>query len=473
MHYQIGLDLGSTRTATATCRDVPRLESVTPTVVFANPDGSLVIGEEAERRASSDPGRVARRFLRRVGDPTPLRLGGAALGADVLTARFVTTLTAPYSGQVAVAHPATWGPHRLESLRGAGLSGVLFVPAPQAAVVAYDEGARLEPGSVVAVYDLGGSGFEAATVRKLGDSWVLAGRPEEAEVGGLDFDEAVFTHVTESLEWDSLDAENPVVRAAVADLRQACTAAKEQLSADTEVRIPVAVPGISVREVRLTRAELEEMIRPALAETTAALLRALQNAGVAATELAAVLLIGGSARIPLVTQEVSAFLGRSVTPAFEGMVAVGAALSARVREPAPEVATVMWSRPPLPAAPALRRKRKRLTPYITAAVLAAAVGGGLAMNTYFAGNASPDTPTSTTPPPTTTPETTVAPVNTTTYVAPVQPQKPVAPPPPPPPTKRTTTTTTWPSSSAPSVSKSVSVPPPTPSSKASTKAGAP
>ncbi|MEV6236909.1 Hsp70 family protein [Lentzea sp. NPDC051838] len=470
MHYQIGLDLGSTRTATATCREVPRLETVTPTVVFANPDGTLVIGEEAERRASADPSRVARRFLRRVGDPTPLRLGGVSLSADVLTARFVTQLLAPYDGRVAVAHPASWGPHRMESLRRAGLPDVLFVPAPQAAAVAYDERARLQPGSVVAVYDLGGGGFEAAVVRKLADSWTLAGRPEEAEVGGLDFDEVVFAHVTESLEWDSLDAENPVVLAAVADLRRACTQAKEQLSSDTEVRIPVAVPGISVREVRLTRAEFEEMIRPALAETTAALVRALQNAGVGSNELAAVLLVGGSARIPLVTQEVSALLGRSVTPAFEGMVAVGAALSARVREPAPEVATVMWSRPPKPPAPVLAQKRKKLTPYITAAVLAAAVGGGLAMNTYFAGNATTDNTTTTTTAPTTT-ETTVA--VTTTTEAPVQTQKTVAPPPPPPPTKRTTTTTTWPSSSAPSVSKSVSVPVPSVSTKASTKAGAP
>jgi molecular chaperone DnaK len=471
MNYQIGLDLGSTRTAVATCREVPRLESVTPTVVFANPDGSLVIGEEAERRASADPSRAARRFLRRVGDPTPLRLGGVALSADVLTARFVTQLLAPHNGRAAIAHPAAWGPHRLESLRGAGLSDVLFVPAPQAAVVAYDERARLEPGSVVAVYDLGGGGFEAAVVRKLADSCALAGRPEEADVGGLDFDEAVFAHVVESLEWDSLDSENPVVLAAVADLRRACTAAREQLSSDTEVRIPVAVPGISVREVRLTRAEFEEMIRPALAETTTALLRALQNARVTANELAAVLLVGGSARTPLVTQEVSAVLGRPVTPASEGMVAVGAALSARVREPAPEVATVMWSRPPKPAAPALPHKRKKLTPYITAAVLAAVVGGGLAMNTYFAGNATPDTtPTTTTP--TSAETTTVAPV-TTTYVPPVQPQKTVAPPPPPPPTKRATTTTTWPSSSAPSVSKSVSAPPTVPSSKAVTKVGAP
>ncbi|SFR01886.1 Hsp70 protein [Lentzea waywayandensis] len=471
MHYQIGLDLGSTRTATATCREVPRLESVTPTVVFANPDGSLVIGEEAERRASADPSRVARRFLRRVGDPTPLRLGAATLSADVLTARFVTMLLAQHNGRVAVAHPAAWGPHRLESLRRAGLPDALFVPAPQAAAVAYDEQARLEPGSVIAVYDLGGGGFEAAVVRKLADSWVLAGRPEESEVGGLDFDEAVFAHVVESLEWDSLDTENPVVLAAVADLRRACTAAKEQLSSDTEVRIPVAVPGISAREVRLTRAEFEEMIRPALTETTATLLRALQNAGTTANELAAVLLVGGSARIPLVTQEVSALLGRSVTPAFEGMVAVGAALSARVREPAPEVATVMWSRPPMPAVPAVAHKRTKLTPYITAAVLAAAVGGGLAMNTYFAGNATPDTTTSTTPSPTTEEPTTVAPVTTTT-VAPVEPQKTVAPPPPAPPTKRTTTTT-WPSSTTPSVSKSVSVPAPVPTSKASTKAGAP
>lgn len=488
MSYQVGLDLGSTFTTVSTCRpdQAARLEVLVPSVVFQSPDGTFLVGSDAERRALADPARVARQFKNRIGDPTPLRIGDAALTAEAVTARFLLTLLATLpdgrAARVAMTHPAGWGHYRLESLRAAlsanGLADVLLVPEPQAAVRAHDALARLQDGAVVAVYDLGGKTFGAAVVRKLAaDRFVLAGPPEELEVGGLDFDEVVFGHVAEALRpgWDALDPADPAVLTAVAELRRACTAAKERLSADTEVLIPVALPGIAVREVRLGRTEFESMIRPAVEETVAALDRALRAAGTSSRELAAVLLVGGSSRIPLVTQEVSAQLGRAVSPAPAGIAAIGAALEARGLEPAPvAAATATWTRPPLPEAPkSLRRKRTKLTPFVTAGVLAVAVAGGLLANNVLTNKAGAESRTPTTTAVPTTTQTTDEPA-VVEYV----PTQPAAPAPPPrttqPPKPKPTTTTTRPSTT---VTTTKSTPPPpsstTTTTSGTTKAGAP
>ena len=90
-----------------------------------------------------------------------------------------------------------------------------------------------------------------------------------------------------------------------------CVAAKEALSSDTDVTIPVLLPNLQT-EVRLTRAEFEQMVRPALADSITALNRALRSAGVTAEQVDSVLLVGGSSRIPLVAQLVGAELGRPV-----------------------------------------------------------------------------------------------------------------------------------------------------------------
>ncbi|MEO6090474.1 MAG: Hsp70 family protein [Umezawaea sp.] len=368
---------------------------------------------DAERRALTEPDRVARRFTRRIGDTMPLRFGNVAMSAEVVTARFASALLNSVDGQatrVAVAHPAGWGGHRLQSLRAAfaaqGLPDALFLSAPQAAALAHANREQVEIGAAIAVYDLGGGTFDAAVVRRsAADRFELIGRPEEVEIGGLDFDEIVFDHVASTLgtAWTALDSTDPDVLRGLVGLRRECTAAKERLSSDTEVLVRVALPGI-VTEVRLGRAEFEEMIRPAVDETVAALDRVLSSAGTAPGALAAVLLIGGSAQIPLIIQEVSARLGRPVSVANDpqGMVAVGAALAARgvAAEPAPIVRPVR-TRPPLPTGPALetKRSRRRLAPVVAAGVLVLAVAGAL---TAAAANIDPagsitDVTTSTSP----------------------------------------------------------------------------
>ncbi len=332
MPYFLGVDLGTTYTAAAIYRD-GRTSTVDlgvrtaaiPSVVFLRDDETILTGEAASRRGVGDPGRVAREFKRRVGDTTPILLGGSPYSADGLMSqllRWVVDAVTEREGErpagIAVAFPANWGPYKQELLRQsisrADLDHVVTITEPEAAVTYYTSQERVEPGSVVAVYDLGGGTFDAAVVRKTADGVELLGSPEGIErLGGVDFDEAVFAHVASALggALGQLDPDDPAAMAAVLRLRTECVEAKEALSADTEASIPVLLPNVST-EVRLTRAELEAMIRPPLADSLTALRRALRSAGVDAGGLTAVLLAGGSSRIPLVAQLVSAELGRPV-----------------------------------------------------------------------------------------------------------------------------------------------------------------
>src|SRR4051794_1761760 len=323
MSYVVGIDLGTTSTVAAVCRPggaaqvVPLEGSATavPSAVYLGADGTLLVGEAAQRRALSDPGHVVRDLTRRVGDATPVLVGRRPVAPEELAARFLARLVddvarreGGVAARVAVTHPAGWGPHRMGALHAAlaeqGLGSAMLVPEPVAAATGYAAGARIEPGATVGIYDLGGGRCDATVLRRERDGFVVVGAPEGVEqFGGADLDEVVLAHVRDALgpAWEALDPTDPDVLAAVADLRREATAAKEALSQDTEVLVPVALPG-SRTQVRLGRAEFEEMIRPALTDTVEAVRRALDGAGTSPVDLAALGLGGGAGRVPLVPQ---------------------------------------------------------------------------------------------------------------------------------------------------------------------------
>jgi molecular chaperone DnaK len=350
--YLLGIDVGTTRTAAATCRigawpsecEIVNLgdrSSAVPSVLFVGDDGSFLVGEAAERRATSDPDHIVREFKRRIGDPTPVLVSGRPWAPEELAAQLVqwvvervTQREGGPATHLAVTHPASWGAHKKDllgaALRRHGLP-VVFLAEPQAAALHYAAAERVEPGSTIAVYDFGGGTFDAAVVHKDAQGFSLLGRPEGVErLGGIDLDELVFEHVVEGLPeaFDGLDEDDPAVLSAVAAVRRECTEAKEALSADTEVSIPVLTP-VGQGSVRLHRSEFEAMIHPHVEETVGALHRAIASAGVTADQLTAVLLVGGSSRIPLVAQMVSEQLGRPVAVDADpkNAIAKGAALS--------------------------------------------------------------------------------------------------------------------------------------------------
>ena len=343
MSYGLGIDLGTTFTAAAVRRgdqvEVLRLGArrpEVPSVIFLATDGAVLVGEAAARRGETAPERVAREFKRRLGDPVPVLVGGAPYSAHALMARQLAHVvqtatvnegTAPSS--VVVTCPANWGPYKkdllMQAARLADLPAVRLAAEPEAAAIEFAAGERIAPGETIAVYDLGGGTFDAAVLRRVPAGFELLGSPEGIEqLGGVDFDEAVFEHVVAAVSVPVAD--DAGTRAALVRLRRDCVEAKEALSEDTEVMVPVALPGLHTR-VRLTRSEFEAMIRPALTETVGALRRALRSAGVSPADLRAILLAGGSSRIPLVTEVLGAAFGRPTVldPHPEHSVALGAA----------------------------------------------------------------------------------------------------------------------------------------------------
>ncbi len=375
MGYAVGIDLGTTFTAASVLRDGGRPETVqlgnrsaaVPSTVFLHDDDSLLTGDAAVRRGLGEPGRLAREFKRRFGDPAPLLLGGVPVSADALTGRLLrATLDAVAEREggpadaVAVCHPANWGPYKLDLLdqacRHAGLDGVVLVSEPEAAAVHYATQDRLADGALVAVYDLGGGTFDAAVLRRVGEGFEIVGSPDGIErLGGIDFDEAVVAQVRAAIgpALADLDPGDPATLTALARLRQECVEAKEALSSDADASVPVVLPGL-VTEIRITRVEFEGLIRVPLSETIESLRRALQSAAVAPEDLTAVLLVGGSSRIPMVAEMVGTELGRPVAVDADPkhVVALGAArVAARSRVPATVAAPPPLPPPPAPAPP--------------------------------------------------------------------------------------------------------------------------
>jgi actin-like ATPase involved in cell morphogenesis len=324
VEYALGIDLGTTYSAAATARgdrlDIFQLgerAATIPSVIVLRADGEVLTGDAAERRALSEPLRTAREFKRRLGDPTPIILGGTPYGAEALFGHLLRSIVAKVSEQlggppaaIAVCHPASYGEYKIDLLRQAvrqaDIGPVEFITEPQAAALHYALQERVPTGEVIAVYDFGGGTFDATILRKTEDSFAQLGRPEGMErLGGIDFDEAIFAHVMTTVRAAgvTLDPDDPATMAGVARLREECRRAKEGLSTDTDATIAVYLPGIQT-DVRLTREEFEAMIRPRIRETIQALERAARSADLGFDDLDRILLVGGTSRIPLVAEMV-------------------------------------------------------------------------------------------------------------------------------------------------------------------------
>jgi tRNA A-37 threonylcarbamoyl transferase component Bud32/actin-like ATPase involved in cell morphogenesis len=296
---------------------------VTPACVYLAEDGTLTAAEN-QRWTVHAPERTARAFKRRLGDPTPVFLGGVSHSAaelmSVLLRRVLTRVTraeARRPDRVVLTHPANWGPFRRGLFEEvpllAELPDALTTTEPEAAGVYYAATHALNDGDIIAVYDLGGGTLDVTVLRKKTGRIEILGTPEGIErLGGIDFDDALLHHVNQSSGWmlDELDPRAPGVALALAQLRQDCVLAKETLSTERVATVPVFLPGRNF-EVTITRAQFEDLVRGQLDSSVQALSRALDSAQISPNELTAVLLVGGSSRIPLVAEMISTKLGIS------------------------------------------------------------------------------------------------------------------------------------------------------------------
>lgn len=278
--------------------------------------------------SSPDGGLVFSDFVGRVGDPVPLiAADGSTHHAERLLAGAVEALTRETSParrpDVSVlAVPAHWNAGALAAVRGA-LPGVRVVPDSVAALTAIQAYPGLPARGVIALCDFGGSGT-SLTLADAGAGYATIGQTvRHPDFSGDLIDQELLRHVL-----SNLDAE-PAGTAAVAalgQLREQCRAAKERLSDEgaTSLNGPAGA-------IRLTRAELDAVVDQPLGGVIEALLDLMRRNGIHPAQLAALVTIGGGARIPLVTQRLSEAFRMPVTtvPQAQVIAAVGAALLGR------------------------------------------------------------------------------------------------------------------------------------------------
>jgi molecular chaperone DnaK len=379
MPFSLGVDIGSTYTAAAVWRDgsvqsVPlgNRANAVPSVLFLREDGTLLVGEAASRRAAVEPDRQARDFKRRMGDEVPILLGERRMPAHELTGhllRWVVDTAAEREGErpghLVLTHPAEWGDYRrnllVEAAATAGLPDVGLLPEPVAAAAWYAAQDRIAPGALVGVYDLGGGTFDASVVRKTETGFEVFGEPGGDEtIGGLNFDHTLLRYVAAAAGVDlgALDDTDPAIAAGLAQFRDAVVDAKEALSADVEATIPVLLPGLA-RHVTIGRTQLESLIRPQILSTVQLFGQIVNRAGARPDALHGVLLVGGSSRIPLVSQLLHSELGARVAvdahPKYA--VSLGAAITSApyvappVAPPAAPPVEPGWAGPTIAVAP--------------------------------------------------------------------------------------------------------------------------
>jgi molecular chaperone DnaK len=261
----------------------------------------------------------------RLAEPVPLALGGRAHRGRLLLAKSlrsildtVTELEHGAPAGVALTCPAVWGPVRRQQFgdisRQLGLETVSVVSEPEAVATCFAAAKQLVEGDLVAVYDLGAVTADLTVVRVTGSGMEILGLPEALEgVGGLDFDDVVLAHVDQVLggALTDLDPTDPVALAVLSQARAECIRAKEALSRVDWTTVTVRFPS-GISRVNLSRRDFESMIRTGVESTLAGLYRSLVSAGVGIGDLAAVVLVGGSSRIPLVAEILGAGLGRPV-----------------------------------------------------------------------------------------------------------------------------------------------------------------
>jgi glycerophosphoryl diester phosphodiesterase len=373
----LGVDLGTTYSAAAVATEgnseiiplshrAPQIRSA----AYRAPDGQVYYGDVAARHLVLEPDRTTTEFKRRIGDATNIYLGGTPMSALALSKGLLTWVVEAVTrgqgeppGSLTVACPASWGPHRRELMdQVINLSPdypSFLCTEPEAAGAHYATSGRMQIGEILAVYDLGGGTFDAAILQRTKHGFITLGSPSGDELlGGFELDAAVLHHALETAGLKNLDLDDDAALEALARLRADCTDAREALSTELEVSIPLAI-GTRRTSVRLTRHEFESLVRDRVEESVGTLERVIAGANLKPTDLSAVLLVGGTARTPLVSEMVSTRLKTPVVldPQPKLCVALGAALIGAQRQ-----ATMAAARTRSPRRPAARAAASALKP---------------------------------------------------------------------------------------------------------------
>ncbi|WP_294756602.1 molecular chaperone DnaK [uncultured Flavonifractor sp.] len=348
----IGIDLGTTNSCVAVMEGgeavvIPNAEGnrTTPSVVAFSKDGERMVGQVAKRQAITNPDRTIMSIKREMGSNYKVNIDGKAYTPQEISAMILQKLKADaeaYLGQTVteavITVPAYFTDAQRQATKDAGKIAGLdvkrIINEPTAAAVAY--GVDKEQSQKVMVYDLGGGTFDVS-ILDIDDGVIeVLATAGNNRLGGDDFDKCVMDWMAAEFKKDTgIDLTGDKV--AMQRLKEAAEKAKIELSGvtSTNINLPYITAdatGPKHLDLTLTRAKFDQLTAHLVEATSGPVKQAMSDAGLSASEIAKVLLVGGSSRIPAVQDMVKKLTGKE---GFKGInpdecVALGAALQGGV-----------------------------------------------------------------------------------------------------------------------------------------------
>ena len=353
MSKVIGIDLGTTNSCVAVLEGgeptvITNAEGArtTPSVVAFTTKGERLVGETAKRQAITNPDRTIASIKRHMGEAYTVDIDGKQYTPQDISAMILAKLKTDaeaYLGEkvteAVITVPAYFSDAQKQATKDAGKIAGLdvkrIINEPTAASLAY--GLDKDNGSQkILVYDLGGGTFDVS-VLELGDGvFEVLATNGDTHLGGDDFDNALMNFLADSFQKEhGIDLRAD--KMALQRLKEAAEKAKKELSSaqTTKVNLPfitVSSEGPLHMDMDVTRARFEQLTKDLVDRTIEPMHKAMKDAGVTSADLAKVILVGGSTRIPAVQEAVKKVTGKDP---FKGInpdecVAIGASIQAGV-----------------------------------------------------------------------------------------------------------------------------------------------
>ena len=349
----IGIDLGTTNSCVAVMEGgqptvIPNSEGgrTTPSVVGFK-DTDRLVGQVAKRQAVANPDKTVISIKREMGTDYKVKIDEKAYSPEEISAMVLSKLKADaeaYLGQpvtqAVITVPAYFNDSQRQATKNAGkiagLEVLRIINEPTAAALAYGLDKQDRKNQKILVFDLGGGTFDVS-ILEIGDGvFEVLSTNGNTKLGGDDFDDRIMNLLVEEFKKENgIDLSQD--KLAKQRLKEASEKAKIELStlSQTTISLPFITAdatGPKHLEYTLTRAKLESMISDLVESTLVCTRNALRDAGLSKTDIANVILVGGSTRVPCVVEALSKEI--PVTP-FKGInpdecVAVGAAIQAGV-----------------------------------------------------------------------------------------------------------------------------------------------
>ena len=290
-----------------------------PSAVFVEDDGSILVGQAAMNSRKRAPQNFRMEFKRDMGQDIPILLGQRQfLPKDLYTEMFrhmADCATKTGGGAIEkayITYPASFGKKKreqiIEAARAAGLFETVLVDEPTAAAMGYFKAGLIKEGEKILIYDFGGGTFDASLLGcNRGEFHSLAEPAGLEHCGGIDIDRMIYEDMLRKLDPDMLALVNqkPINRMRLdSQLAELAVKAKHHLSSAKNFSEDIQI-GFELVPYSLSREALEEMLSPMAGQTISVCRSLLKNAGLEASDLSAILMVGGTSRIPLVQMAVA------------------------------------------------------------------------------------------------------------------------------------------------------------------------